>query len=51
MEDNSNYNSPIIITLDKNEYSLKDFLTNDYYSYRCKHRQSSKITIKNAKLN
>ena len=49
MEDKSNYVPPRNITLDQHEYSYKDFLTNDYFSYRCKHRNSCKITIKIAK--
>ena len=46
MEDKSKFVPPRNITLDKLEYSYKDFLINDYYSYRCKYRNACKITIK-----
>ena len=49
MEDKSKFVPPRNITLDKYECSYKDLLTNEYYSYRCKHRNASKITIKISK--
>ena len=49
MEDKSKFTPPRNITLDKYQYSFKDNLTNDYYSYRCKHRNICKIYIKIAK--
>ena len=49
MEDISKFVKPRNITLDKYEYSYKDLLTNEYYSYRCKHRNACKITIKISK--
>ena len=49
MEDISKFAPPRNITLDKYEYSYKDLSINEYYSYRCKHRNACKITIKISK--
>ena len=46
MEDKSKFTPPRKITLEKYEYSYKNNLTKDYYSYQCKHRKACNIIIK-----
>jgi len=46
MKDNSIFVPPRSIKIDDYSYTYKDKLTNDFYSYRSKHRQQCKITIK-----
>lgn len=45
MEENSKFIPPRNIIYNY-EYSYKDMLINNYYSYRCKHRNKCKIIIK-----
>ena len=40
------FNPPRSIEIDKYIYSFKSTLTNNFFSYRCKHRIKCKITIK-----
>ena len=45
-ENNKELTIPKNITLDNYTQSFKDFLTKNYYSYRCKHRNKCSFTIK-----
>ena len=49
MEDNQSIEIPRSLELGNYTYTYKDELTNNYFSYRCKHRIICKITIKVAK--
>lgn len=49
MEDNQSIEIPRSLELANYTYTYKDELTNNYFSYRCKHRTICKITIKIAK--
>ena len=49
MEDNQSIEIPRSFELGNYTYTYKDELTNNYFSYRCKHRIICKITIKVAK--
>ena len=49
MEDNQSIEIPRSLKFGNYTYTYKDELTNNYFSYRCKHRTICKITIKIAK--
>ena len=49
MEDNQSIEIQRSLELGNYTYTYKDELTNNYFSYRCKHRTICKITIKIAK--
>jgi len=46
MEEQKKFIAPRSITINNFEYTYKNDLANDFYSYRCKHRLKCKIIIK-----
>ena len=49
MSEEVNFSIPRKLTLNNYEYSYKDELKNNYYTYRCKHRTKCGVVIKIAK--
>ena len=49
MSDNNIYTPPQSIKLDIYTYTFKDYLVNNFFSYRCQNRKKCKVTIKISK--
>ena len=46
MEKENNFHIPRKLFLEEFEYTYKDELVNNYYTYRCSHRYVCKIVLK-----